>query len=493
MHLYDFITDETQYELKKEARSGPQVFELNLEKYQTLFFKEFDKIDSSKESDLLHQKLKGSKEVSDWFLGFDKLIKVDRENLVRLFDDIREVYQIFLTGNFMSAVMYLHHLLEKYDLLDEADQSVLGCFLRGRWFKDGDDILNDSFFYHIPFTERYKIGNQRFSFNGHPLLYTGQSLISVFYELKAENLDEKQIAACLMAYNHFADLHYGKGWEKIKRRGKIYDITNSIYETVNDTFFRLLELDVKIPQIDNGPSFPKERILREFRKLVLSHCSTFPTIPHIEVDPLTGKPRNAQVHFVEEYVLPQLLTQAVKLHKYNGILYPSTKVIHQKITVGTDWNSNIYRTNLAMFTEYKGMSDGGAAIDLELFEVLKVDTVNFKDFRAAGGKTGSIGSFNAKEQSEGFIKELRRLIKVIYQHIPKSEISLKILNAFLHIEKKVLLYKELKIDDVPYLESLAGKMEYIYLEEYFKFVNSQFRQFYRDILDTIEIPVEGDG
>jgi hypothetical protein len=49
------------------------------------------------------------------------------------------------------------------------------------------------------------------------------------------------------------------------------------------------------------------------------------------------------------------------------------------------------------------------------------------------------------------------------------------------IEKKVTLYKTLTIEGKLYFDTLAGKMELIYLMEYYKFIEMQFRQFYRDM------------
>src|SRR5581483_4629941 len=209
------------------------------------------------------------------------------------------------------------------------------------------------------------------------------------------------------AYNHFASAYFsGRGWEKVKPRTRIYDISNAIYETVNGTFFKLREFNIPIADIDSGPGFPKEKVLRDFRKLILSHCCTFKRKMYYPSDDEEKKDEPIDTHFVEEYVLPQLLTEVVRLYNYNGIIYPSTKFVDKKITIGGGWKSIIYATNLAMFTEYKPVNGKPPMIDNDLFTVLQVDTLDFKDLTKAKFKGKKLSHLDIKKMAEQMIENI---------------------------------------------------------------------------------------
>jgi len=489
MHIYDFITDSFQYKLKHKAANAIP-FENILGAYQTEFFEAFSQLNSADDPANLHPTLKGDQHAVKWLADLTTLVVADKPILLDLFKDIREVYDIFLRGNHLSAITYLHNLLDKYDLLDESYPDLLGGFLRGRFYDPSkrDDILHEYFYQHIPFTQRHLIKRQRFSFSGQPLLYAGQSLLSVYYELGAESLDDENIAVSLLAFNHFAKLHFGNGWEKIKSRSRIYDISNAIYETINGTFFKMRELNIPIPPIDGGPGFPKEKVLRDFRKLILSHCCTFRRKIFTRYDENKKKNIEVDMHFVEEYVLPQLLTEAVRLHKYNGIIYPSTKFVDKKITVAGDWQSNIYTTNLAMFTEYNKPVGGRVPlVDQDLFTVLEIDILDFKNLTKGNFTIKKLSLLDVHRLAEELVKSIREQQKLMHDRIPVTEAGSHIWTALYHIEKKVLLYQKMEVDGKAYLDWLAGKMEIIYLFRYFRYINGQFQKiFIKELQQTDE-------
>jgi hypothetical protein len=223
--------------------------------------------------------------------------------------------------------------------------------------------------------------------------------------------------------------------------------------------------------------------LRSFKKFILSHCCTFPKQTHEIIHSNGDRIPIKNPHFVEEYALPQLLTQAVRMQGYNGILYPSTKFIGKTISAKLDWHSHIYMTNLAMFTEYR-IADGGLPnIDRELFEVLKIDTLDFKNLKKYDFKISELKEYDVENDSVGFLKELKKISEIIRIKIPVSQVSNKILMSFYHIEKKVALYGGLSIEGSLYFRTLAGRMEYVYLTQYYRLIRSQFYRLYKDEIE----------
>lgn len=76
--------------------------------------------------------------------------------------------------------------------------------------------------------------------------------------------------------------------------------------------------------------------------------------------------------FYEEYILPQALTQVLKLNKYNGIFYPSTKIFN---TLEEDL-FNINNFNMAYFPVYNSQRH----YDVELFKSLDISVpTNFSE------------------------------------------------------------------------------------------------------------------
>lgn len=342
MHIYDFITDDEQYKLKNASRYGTdQPFEQALIAYRDNFLEQLKKCTSHENSNYLGDDLKKNPGLKIWFEEFNDLVQKNADQIESLINDLLTVYNVFIGGQHQTAVSLLAYYLEKYDLLDISYHELLGCHLRGRWIQTGDNITEESYYFHIPTNKRHLIRNQRFSFSGIPILYVGESLATVFYELGANNLEEKRIAIATFNYNQFATLHINSDWENFKSRSKVYNITNTIYEVINDIFFKIIERGANIGIISSIIALPPKAILRFFRKFILSQICTFPKKILIK-----------DQHFVEEYVFPQLLTEAIKGHKYDGIVYPSTKFFDKKVDFGKGWHSKIFQANIAMFTHY---------------------------------------------------------------------------------------------------------------------------------------------
>jgi len=456
MHVYDFITDHEQHRIKTGSRlvNEEQPFEAVLSGYEQLFMAQFEKLTVKEESKYLNEPLKANGDVQQWLEGFLHVIQTDKHHIGQLFADIYNVYAVFISGKHQTAVSLLYYLLEKYDLLDNVYYEMLGCFFRGRYIEKHKDYKEEFFYYHIPFNKRYLIKNQRFSFSGLPLLYAGESLISTFFELGAKDLEDRSIGVATFNYDHLTQVQLDKDWQPIRSRNRIFDITNSIYDVINDLFYEVIENKGRIAPPGDARS-PVKSIRRAFRKFILSQVCTFPRKHHID-----------NQHFVEEYVLPQLLTEAVRQHRYDGIIYPSTRFTEKKIDFGKGWHNMIFKANIAMFTNYVP----GALYDESLFKTIVPHVIDLEE----------VSQVNALEEVSKLLEAVYSMEQFLVKNTCESELRGRFIIQLTHFKKKSKTYQVLSVDGRPYLDTYAGKVETVYMKEYFKYIRSQVRRVYPD-------------
>ena len=450
MHIYDFITDEIQYGLKnraiQETRSGR--FEEVLKKYKTIFLGEFDKLNISDDVQNLSNHLKDEKQVTDWFECFLKVVSADIKAIDKIFDEVLKSYNLFNRSKHYLSVLKMHDLLEYFDLLRPAHFSKIGAFYRGRPIKykdntwrvdEGIDCRDRRPYFHIPFNLRRVLGNQRFSFSGIPILYIGSSVMTVYYELRETDLNSKKVGISQYGCNQLVQYDINRELYNVKEKDNFFDITNDIFDLVNDVFYRLIEGKIKISACDDKGSYPgKAELIISFRRLILSHLCTFPRINNSA--------------FSEEYVIPQILTEAVKIHKFDGILFPSTQFgSEKKIEIRSDWKYHTFKYNLAIFTEYSEIFDyDNSILDNFYLTVLDLNNYNSTDFKTL------------KTTIEEDLKECTKRLtgRVDGYHNKRTTLIIE------HIYKKIRLYEALFIDDQNYLETFAGKVELLYLRKY---------------------------
>lgn len=145
-------------------------------------------------------------------------------------------------------------------------------FYRGR---TSEKQLDKADMFHIPFMQAYKIRNQRFSITGQPLLYLTNEVFGVFNELDIQTRDDyEKLYIVQYRLNNSFD--------------KIADMTiNGDFEYIED--FEIFK--------------------QYFCKFILNCACSFPNI--------RGREKS---YFVEEYVIPQLVTQLLT-NDFRGICY----------------------------------------------------------------------------------------------------------------------------------------------------------------------------
>lgn len=312
--IFCFLTSEKQKQLKKLAQLQADKFEDILEKYKELFLKNLS-IAKNKKICKKHSKILNNRDI------LKNISKIPEKEIERFFNKIIDIYTKWISGEAYSAIRKLKTLMEKSEIINLEEFYIENkVFYRGR--KAGEKILNCYDMFHIPYDKRYLVGNQRFSLSGYPLLYLNASIEGVAAELDiTENNFDDYV---------FSSFHF-------KRESKIYSLANPFKD------FLLTEYT------GNEVQFYKEEKISEiiiqkklFKFILASICCFEKRIQHKRQE------KNGINIFYEEYVIPQALTQVLKLHKYDGVFYPSTRI--KKVENGLFSEKTF---NLAYFPEYR--------------------------------------------------------------------------------------------------------------------------------------------
>lgn len=267
-------------ELKKafslKSFSFPLKSQSNLSYYKTL----------KKGLDLFEDKiikLKGNSELSN-------RIKAEFENIEINNKKILQVISSYLLGNSGKAYNLLEELLEsefyqqKISYLVEKDNSSSNDnskLLRIRVSKKQLSAREEMF--HIPFSKRHLVANQRFSIAGLPCLYLGSSIYVCWLELGRKD--------------------FGELWITGYRSQNNFKLLNLAYD-----------LNIIINQYEKN-EIDSEQFINYFLlwPLVMASCFQvkYPKAP-----------------FHEEYIIPSLLLQWITFKNENivGLKYLSTKL-----------------------------------------------------------------------------------------------------------------------------------------------------------------------
>ncbi len=320
-----FLDNEHQRELRLLAQRRSEKYEDTIEQYKKLFLVQLKYLE---------------KECGNTECGYReacKLIKKevyaqDKEKVEEFFDEIKNIYLLWIDSRVKDAFDKLDKLLEKYQINSfRARIKSSDIFFKGRVSKD---YLTRWDMFHIPFNKRHLIGNQRYSLTGQPIVYMGKSVVDLVEELGVKELGDFKVSTIQLP----DDI-------------KIFDLRNSILDDLIDMDFDWL-FDVR----DNFE-------IRNFYKLLLSSVCSF-----------VRRQGSTAYSFCEEYVIPQLLAQVLKNKKYDGILYQSTKRfknidLANRKSKGFEFSYKLdYTENVALFTKINREH----VYDQELFQRINI-------------------------------------------------------------------------------------------------------------------------
>jgi len=461
MHIYDFITDIEQNHLKIVAQQAfnPERFEQVLDHYQQRFLQSFENTSGNRvtlnitdKSRFLSNQLQEDIDVQAWMKEFLGVFKHDLPQIKKLMEDVIDCYYLFLRGRHHYAVMKMYDVLERYEILDDCDEELLGLFFRCSTVREHANLSDQSFYYHIPFNLRHLVKNQRFSFSGMPIWYGGASLIGSYYEMrKQELIEHPDIAISAWGFNPLCFRDNVKD-KPVRPRTKVYDITNEIYDAINNNFYYYIKEEDPIRKknlFSNYHFIYRISIKTAIRKFVLSNLCTFKSI-------------KVGASFHEEYVIPQLLTEAIRLHKYDGILFPSTQFAGKNVVFQGTSHINLYRSNLAMFTEYSQIDNYDESL-IKNFEIEIISPDNIKDFDHNKGLSDAIENLNWHRDF------------LLSQKMSKQKLQNRYIGLLNHLDKKLNIYQNLTVSDDKYLDSYVGKVEIKGIVEYLIFLGKGIR------------------
>ena len=461
MHIYDFITDIEQANIKfmTQKAFNPERFEQVLDHYQQRFLQAFENspdnrvtLNVTDKSKHLSENLQNDKDVQAWMNEFLGVFKSDLRLISKLMDDVIDCYYLFLRGRHHTAVLKMYDILERYEILDDSGEELLGLFFRCSAVRADASSSDESFYYHIPFNLRHLVKNQRFSVSGMPIWYGGASLICSYYEMRKQEMNEHQdIAISAWGFNPLCYNNMIKD-KPVRPRTKVYDITNEIYDAINSTFYIYLkeaDATAKRNLFSNHHFIYRRSIKTALRKFVLSNLCTFKSTK-------TGS------SFYEEYVIPQLLTEAIRLHKYDGILFPSTQFAGKNVTFGGSSHINLYRSNLAMFTEHSNIDN----YDNSLIQNFGVEVIS----------PDEIKTFDHNEELKKTLIKLKFWRDFLHlQNSVKQKMQRRYIGLLDHLDKKIDVYIHLAVNGEKYLDSYAGKAELIGMISYLNFISKEIR------------------
>ena len=400
-----FFREDHQKLLKKSSFEIER-FELKLKKYKEEFINGIRQMDSLSNCSCVSTY--SHDEMVSWTDAFLNSLKGAESEVKNAFDSIISIYGDFIGKSQKVATDRLWSYLKNQGLLTQTENPITYTKLlfRAR-LKGGFDERDIKQYFHIPFSKRHLVGNQRFSVSGQPMLYFGSSVLAIVKELERE-VDELAIAAFLPSYSEYYN-------------SKIFSLTNHIGDCIENSLPGIFSAGSRISYDDEHFSPNKKTISSDIHKTVLMHICTFPT-------ELTGS-------FVAEYAVPQLLTTALLEHGYSGIVFPSTKDY-------SDFSGyhrfSTHHINLGIFVPYDSNNDTNEIL-LKTFSVFTLD-----------------GSETFKLTTKDIIEKAGTIIKVNKKSTRNnSDYMLPVVKLQLHIE----YMDKSQISGVQYFETGIGKLE----------------------------------
>ena len=460
MHIYDFITDEYQTLLKGRAVKNVKTgrFEDVMNEYMKLFLDHFennkislDNINSKSGYVYLKDDV-----LSELFMEihseFINQYNSYNDSLSQLFKDIIQCYVDTVRGKRYLAVLKIFDVLEKNELLLPCSFQCINLFYRIRPKVLLDEHLQENFYYHLPFNERSKVKNQRFSVSGLPLLYLGSSIASCLLEYDKELDDISQVGLSCWNFDPMFRMNTGQTIKEDKT--KIFDITNEFYDIINGNFAFLsddnsLNVEVKKSRVGMRVSEMKsQKLIRAaVKKFILSQLCTFIT-------------NNRSSSFQQEYLIPQLLTESLMMHGFHGVLYPSTKFLGKGYDYNGRRHTSTHRSNLVLFPDYcTDENHDNFLIKHFRIEVINIDEINLSTL------------YN---MDSDFDNKTRATLALLNSNNDLSDLKSKFRNIFEGILQRFETFKELSIDGKKYIEiNPIGKIELNNIVQYLEMIMKQ--------------------
>lgn len=344
--IFCFLSDVYQHKLKLKSQADLNRFENTLKKYKENFINELKQLTDTNLCDSIHN----FNEEANLFLNeinADLQSKLDLIN--DIFDEIISIYNAFIQSNHVSAYIQMDRFIKKRSANYSTRNSHDFCkpLFRVRPKENASDSYdpnNHNEYFHIPFSKRHLVRNQRYSISGQPMCYLAETLDTALNEMD-KGIDDVNVALFFPRYSDF-----GKSF--------LYDVTNSLFENIRIMILENIDMDCSLQYDNKYDSFSKQKMDKILADYILYQVLQFPTKTDIK-----GV-------FVSEYVLPQIMMEVVQNKKeWVGVKYQSTKSI--------DTISNILFTkpneNICFVVPYSATSDYSMEFKKCFFIKLAID------------------------------------------------------------------------------------------------------------------------
>ena len=198
-----------------------------------------------------------------------------------------EIYDLYMSGRVGEAVERMKDWFTPEESMFTDDVSIETPMYRAR-VQDSMNMTYDAKkMFHVPFEERGKIANGRFSLAGYPCLYLGKTILACWEEMHKPTLDNLCVAKVVL------------------KEGISKNVINLCWHDAIDTDYSNID--------EESIGAFKLRITRLLRRYpLIMACSSRAYRP--------------EAPFKEEYVIPQiLLLSCIGNEHVEGIAYTSTR------------------------------------------------------------------------------------------------------------------------------------------------------------------------
>ena len=318
-----FFDPKHQSSLKEKTFSTLR-FENRLEQYKKIYIEEISSLTSVDSCNCrFAQNVKNNELFKNTTNHLLEIARNNTEALSSCFQFFIDIYVDYITNGAYKAINKFSDFLIQENLMTGATQTPIvynQLLYRARpkeskWYTENE-------LFHVPFSCRCKISNQRFSVSGQPILYLTKSIITAKNELD-EDFDKLQFAAFVPNYSYY----YGQ---------KIFNLSHYIYDSIVKNLPALCGGKCE----DLGPNIDLFDI-RNIKRDIMTNILMFPL-------------KTAKGVFTEEYVLPQMFTSIIKNRGFVGIEYPSAKI---NSSVCDEHLFSEFNKNVAFFVKYQKTED----------------------------------------------------------------------------------------------------------------------------------------
>lgn len=412
--IYCFFSKENQMELKKKCFGNPK-YEETLKEYKELYLSELQKLDYVRNCnciDDIENILNYDKEKIELYCNYldDFLddIKNNIDEISECFDSIISIYETYIKEDIYSAYNKMSDFFKKGKVRFAYEEAISYSKPMFRIREKGKyDKSNINEYFHIPFNKRFLSGNQRFSVSGQPMLYFASSLQTALIEL-GKKMDEVNVSIFLPSFSYNYDT-------------PIYSIDNNAEDYIHGSIINLIGKAGS--KLYYGEQY-RVRIgidLKQLSSSIFYNILTFPTDD------------NTKGTFIQEYVLPQLLTNILKSYDPIGIKYRSSK--EHKWEVYDEGISSL-EANICFFVPYSENSNYNEKFLSKFY--YSCDTNNIISIYELNNKLKELEAINFLLRNEGY---------------SNSDTGLHFVSIKMHIENMI------KYKGNDYYESEEGKIE----------------------------------